>query len=598
MAQAIGIGRLFLLGNAKDQGLLNLPLGRSTLVGHRFTAKTSYLKRARDLKRVFGAHNVSAAYRQVPQVQGHVGVEVPVEGTCDDEQIAVGSNSSFEVDIASEAEMKENGLISTRRTKLVCTIGPACSSFEQLETLATGGMNVARINMCHNTIDWHRDVIRNVKKLNEEKGYSIALMMDTEGSQTHMADLGGASSAKAEDGSTWVFTVKKSDGPFPRIVQVNYDDFAEDVMIGDEVVVDGGMARFQVVEKVGLDLHCHCIDPGLLLPHAKLTFWRNGELVERNVVLPTLSAKDWIDIDFGISEGVDFIAVSFVKTADAIKHLKSYIASRSAKSVGVLAKIESLESLEHLEDIIQASDGVMVARGDLGVHIPIEKIPSVQEEIVNISRQLNKPVIVASQLLESMIEYPTPSRAEVADVSEAVRQHADALMLSGESAIGLYSEKALSMLRTASLRMEQWCREESNNAFISLPELDTSMSNRISEQICNSAVEMANKLCVDAIFVYTKQGYMASLLSRNRPNSPIFAFTDSKSLRQQLNLCWGLVTFGLAFSDDMDENICNTFAHLKAKGMMKSGDLVLVVSDIAPAIQTNILQSIQVTHIA
>ncbi|CAN6297461.1 unnamed protein product [Urochloa humidicola] len=277
--------------------------------------------------------------------------------------------AAIDVDAATEAELRENGFRSTRRTKLICTVGPSTCGAAELEALAVGGMNVARVNMCHGDREWHREVIRAVRRLNDEKGFAVAVMMDTEGSEIHMGDLGGAPSAKAEDGEVWTFSVRSSDTSLPdRIIHVNYDGFAEDVKAGDELFVDGGMARFEVIEKLGPDVKCRCTDPGLLLPRANLTVWRDGSVVrERNAMLPTISSKDWIDIDFGIAEGVDFIAVSFVKSAEVINHLKSYIAARSRGSdIGVIAKIESIDALKNLEEIIRASDGVMVARGDLG----------------------------------------------------------------------------------------------------------------------------------------------------------------------------------------------------------------------------------------
>ncbi|OWM71618.1 pyruvate kinase isozyme A, chloroplastic [Punica granatum] len=502
------------------------------------------------------------------------------------------ASAAIEVDAVTEAELKENGFRSTRRTKLVCTIGPTTCGSEQLEALAVGGMNVARINMCHGTREWHKRVIERVRKLNEEKGYAVAIMMDTEGSEIHMGDLGGASSVKAEDGEIWTFSVRAFDSTLPeRTISVNYDGFAEDVKVGDDLLVDGGMVRFEVIEKIGPDVKCRCTDPGLLLPRANLTFWRNGSLVrERNAMLPTISSKDWLDIDFGIAEKVDFIAISFVKSAEVINHLKSYIAARTPHGdISVIAKIESIDSLKNLEEIVQASDGAMVARGDLGAQIPLEQVPSAQQKIVQVCRQLNKPVIVASQLLESMIEYPTPTRAEVADVSEAVRQRADALMLSGESAMGQYPDKALTVLRSVSLRIEKWWREEKRHEAMELPPVGSSFSDSISEEICISAAKMANNLGVDALFVYTNSGHMASLLSRCRPDCPIFAFTTSPSVRRRLNLQWGLIPFRLSFSDDMESNLNKTFSLLKARGMVKSGDLVIAVSDM--------LQSIQVMNV-
>ncbi|KAK4757055.1 hypothetical protein SAY87_007182 [Trapa incisa] len=502
------------------------------------------------------------------------------------------ASAAIEVDAVTEVELKENGFRSTRRTKLVCTIGPATCGSEQLEALAVGGMNVARINMCHGTREWHKRVIERVRKLNEEKGYAVAIMMDTEGSEIHMGDLGGASSAKAEDGEIWTFSVRAFDSALPEYtINVNYEGFAEDVKVGDELLVDGGMVRFEVIEKIGPDVKCLCTDPGLLLPRANLTFWRDGSLVrERNAMLPTISSKDWLDIDFGISEKVDFIAISFVKSAEVLNHLKSYIAARSPHGgISVIAKIESIDSLKNLEEIVLASDGAMVARGDLGAQIPLEQVPSAQQKIVQVCRQLNKPVIVASQLLESMIEYPTPTRAEVADVSEAVRQRADALMLSGESAMGQYPEKALAVLRSVSVRIEKWWREEKCHEAMVLPPVGSSFSDSISEEICISAAKMANNLGVDALFVYTHSGHMASLLSRCRPDCPIFAFTTTPSVRRRLNLQWGLIPFRLSFSDDMENNLNKTFSLLKARGMIKSGDLVIAVSDM--------LQSIQVMNV-
>lgn len=510
---------------------------------------------------------------------------------------------ALEVDSVVAADMVENGSRSTRRTKLICTIGPATAAYEKLEELASGGMNVARLNMCHGTHEWHREVVQHIRRLNSEKGYSVALMMDTEGSEIHMGDTPGGTSVKAEDGDLWTFTVRQPVGPLPtQTLLVNYDGFVDDIMVGDELVADGGMVRFQVVRKIGPDVTCRVIDPGLILPKANITFFRDGKLVRaRNSMLPTISSKDWIDIDFGISMDVDFIAISFVKSPEVITHLRSYINARSPdRYIGLISKIESCESIAQLEEIISVSDGAMVARGDLGAQIPLEEVPSVQQDIVRICRDLNKPVIVASQLLESMIEFPTPTRAEVADTAEAVSQRADALMLSGESAIGQFPSKALDVLRTVSTRIEAFSRthtRQHDREIGMLPRLSDVEEERISEEICAAAAHMAAKLEVDAIFVFTRRGYMASLLSRCRPDCPIFAFTSSQEVRQQLNLSWGLIPFRLDFSDNLEANIMRTFNLLKARGMMKSGDLVITVSDIVGSNVDRGLQSMQIRNV-
>ncbi|KAM7250513.1 hypothetical protein ACFE04_022396 [Oxalis oulophora] len=526
-------------------------------------------------------------------------LKLGVQATVQEVNIQSTEQNGFLMDVVAENELRENGFLGMRKTKLVCTIGPACCSIEELEKLALGGMNVARLNMCHNSREWHRDVIRNIKFLNDKNGFCVSVMIDTEGSQIHVVDHGAPQSVKIEDGSIWLFTTEKYEGFRPFTAKAYDEGFSEGIQVGDELVIDGGMASFEVIEKNGNDLSCKCTDPGLFLPRAKLSSWRNGKLVERDHDPPTLSTKDRADIKLGIAEGVDFIAMSFVNDADCVQHLKNYLTSKSANSIQVIAKIESLESLQNLEEIIEASDGIMVARGDLGVEIPLEQIPTVQEEITRLCRQMNKPVIVASQLLESMVEYPTPTRAEVADVSEAIRQYADALMLSGESAIGSYSHKALAVLRMASSRMEMSLREEDLQTDLKECQLAVSLPDRIAEEICNHSAEMANKLGVDAIFVFTKHGHMASLLSRNRPYPPIFAITDDKSTRMALNLKWGVTPLLLDLSDDMEANIQKTTDVIKSKGMLKAGDTFLVVSDLEPSRATSTgFQSIQIKTMA
>ncbi|EEF40301.1 pyruvate kinase, putative [Ricinus communis] len=542
------------------------------------------------------ASRVSRNVKQVKKIKPIIRRGIYAVAEVITEKVSNRSSDLLGFDVVAEGELREKGFLGMRKTKLVCTIGPACSSSEELERMAMGGMNVARLNMCHGTREWHSNVIRRIKKLNEEKGFCVSVMIDTEGSQIHVVDHGAPFSLKAEEGSVWFFTAKKFEGSLPFTVQANNEGFSEGIIVGDELVIDGGMASFEVIEKIGNDLHCKCTDPGLFLPRAKLSFWREGELVERNYEQPTLSAKDWADIDFGVSEGVDLIALSFVNDADPVKNLKNYLSTNSTKSIRVLAKIESLDSLQKLEEIVEASDGIMVARGDLGVEIPLEQIPTVQQEITHVCRQLNKPVIIASQLLESMVEYPTPTRAEVADVSEAVRQYADALMLSGESAIGSYGQKALSVLRMVSNRMELWSHAEQRQANIHKFQLRETLQDRVAEEICTSAVEMANHLGLDAIFVYTKHGYMASLLSRNRPYPPIFAFTDEASTRMALNLQWGVTPLLIELSEDLEDNISKTIGLMRRKGVIKAGDVVLVVSDLTPAgaSSTAFHQSIQV----
>ncbi|KAL3148513.1 hypothetical protein ABBQ38_013952 [Trebouxia sp. C0009 RCD-2024] len=471
---------------------------------------------------------------------------------------AGSQGADMEVDSVLAKELSENGFRSTRRTKIICTIGPKSSSTEMLGTLAAGGMNVARLNMSHGDHEWHKTVINRIRKLNKDNGYSVAIMMDTEGSEVHLHEL--QQPHKAEVGEEFILTIRNPAViPGKKGLGVSYEAFVDDVQVGDHVVVDGGMVTLDVLEKAGPDVRCKVADPGIILSRANLTFRRDGRIVRaRNSMLPVLSSKDWVDIDFAIQMDVDFIAVSFVKTADVINNLKSYLSSRCDKVIEIVAKIESHDSVPNAQDIIEASDGIMIARGDLGAQIPLEDVPSVQKEIVMRCRQQGKPVIVASHLLQSMIEYPTPTRAEVADISDVVRQRADALMLSGESAAGAYPDKAVAVLRAVSGRIEEWCRQEKYGQ-IMLPQLAPNADGRVSEELCASASAMANNLGASAIFVYTRRGYMANFLSRCRPDCPIFAFTDQQDVRQRMNLRWGVMPFRLDFAANPEENIEITF---------------------------------------
>ena len=346
-------------------------------------------------------------------------------------------------------------------------------------------------------------------------------------------------------GDAWTFTIRRRREPAPRTIEVSYDGFTEDVQAGDTVLVDGGMVSFLVKQVAGPDALCECVEGGILSSRANLTFRRGGRIIRgKNSQLPTLSSKDWRDIEFAVNEGVDFVAVSFVKSAEPLDQLRAFLRAQpeaAAKEVGVIGKIESMDALPRLAEIIDASDAVMVARGDLGAQIPLAEVPIVQRQIVNDCRQRNKPVLVASHFLSSMLTFPTPTRAEVADVADAVRQKADALLLTGETAMGLHPEKSLEVVRATSTRVEGWCRDKKHGQ-PALPALAQTPHERVVEQITASAASLAGGLGAKALIVYTKTGQMARFLSRARPDCPVFALTDSSAARRKMNLAWGLVS--------------------------------------------------------
>lgn len=465
-----------------------------------------------------------------------------------------------------------------RYTKIVCTIGPATNNFEKIEQLADAGMNVARLNMSHGDYDWHGDVIQSVKSINEKAQHSIAIMLDTKGPEIRSGDLKQA--LRISKGQTFTFTIRHLSEPTDEMVGVNYDGFIHDVEIGDTILVDGGILSFKVKKKNDKDVICECMDEGTL------TSRRHLNVRGRSASLPSITEKDWQDIDFGLEQGIDFIALSFVKNGNAIRELKQHLQEKN-QPVDIIAKIESVEAVKNLEEIIAESDGVMVARGDLGAEIPFEEVPIVQEKIIELCRAVGKPVIVATQLLESMMELPTPTRAEVMDISQAVKQGTDAIMLSGETASGKYPIKAVKTMDQVARRREQDLRERHEIAVYPAKEP--------KEEITLAAAAMNNHLQTKALLVFTRSGHMAAKLSQHRPSSPIYAFTNTTHVRRRLNLAWGIHSFRIKFSSDPEKTIQRAITILVEKELLKSNDTITLVSDIL--VENEFIHTIQLRTI-
>ncbi|KAI8540434.1 hypothetical protein RHMOL_Rhmol09G0263900 [Rhododendron molle] len=449
-----------------------------------------------------------------------------------------------------------------RKTKIVCTIGPSTNTKEMIWSLAEAGMNVARLNMSHGDHASHQLVIDLVKEYNSQnKDNVIAIMLDTKGPEVRSGDL--PQPIMLASGQEFTFTIQRGVGTTDT-VSVNYDDFVNDVEVGDMLLVDGGMMSLVVKSKTEDSVKCEVVDGG------ELKSRRHLNVRGKSATLPSITEKDWDDIKFGVDNKVDFYAVSFVKDAAVIHELKNYLQSCGA-DIHVIPKIESADSIPNLHSIITASDGAMVARGDLGAELPIEEVPLLQEEIIRICRSMGKAVIVATNMLESMIVHPTPTRAEVSDIAIAVREGADAVMLSGETAHGKFPLKAVKVMHTVALRTEETLvgGETPSN-------LGQAFKNHMSEMFAFHATMMSNTLGTSTV-VFTRTGFMAILLSHYRPSGTIFAFTNEKTVQQKLALYQGVRPIYMEFSDDAEDTFENAVDLLQKQGMVKQGEHVALV---------------------
>eukprot|EP01018_Ginkgo_biloba_P032946 Gb_25565 [translate_table: standard] len=364
-------------------------------------------------------------------------------------------------------------------------------------------------------------------------------------------------------GQAFTFTIKRGVGSI-NCVSVNYDGFVNDVENGDIILVDGGMMSLLVKSKTSTSVTCEVIDGG------ELKSRRHLNVRGKSATLPSITEKDWEDIKFGVENEVDFYAVSFVKDAKVVHKLKEYLKSCGA-DIHVTVKIESADSIPNLQSIIAASDGAMVARGDLGAELPIEEVPLLQEEIIRMCRSMGKPVIVATNMLESMINHPTPTRAEVSDIAIAVRAGADAIMLSGETAHGKYPLKAVKVMHTVALHTEATMSNVQPPA-----KSGRCFKNRMSEMFAFHATMMSNTL-ETSVVVFTRTANMAMLLSHYRPFGTIFSFTDEKRVQQRLALYHGVRPIYMPFSDNAEEAFSKALSLLQGWGMLKEGEDIAIV---------------------
>ncbi len=467
---------------------------------------------------------------------------------------------------------------SFRRTKIIFTLGPATESEVMLERMLNAGADVVRINMAHATHDWTRMIIRRIRSVSARIGRDVAIMMDIKGPEIRTGDL--AVPIELKPGEIFDFTVKpgalRENSEEVRSVDVNYKDMLGDIKVGDTVLVDSGLIRLEVLEKKDAHIRCRVLIPG------ELRSRRHINLPGVKVNLPAFTEKDRADSAVGIEEGIDFLALSFVREAADIVHLRDFLALRKS-SARIIAKIEDQSAITNLDEIVLACDALMVARGDLGIECPFEDLPVIQRRAVNACIIQGKPVIIATHMLESMIAQPVPTRAEITDVANAVYEQADCVMLSGETTVGRYPVECMQMLDKISRRIEE---EENTDP------RDTTSFTSEKMKVLHSAVVLADELTGSSIVTFTRQGFVASGIAALRPvHSPILAFTPLPETFRQLRLLRAVEPFLMPFADDPSDTIENAITHLRGLGLVKVGNKLIIATDIL--VQDRLVDSVQ-----
>jgi pyruvate kinase len=453
---------------------------------------------------------------------------------------------------------------ANHRTKIVATVGPACDTYEKLLELVRAGVNVFRLNFSHGAHEDKKTIIDHIRKINSTEPYTIAILGDLQGPKLRVGEIEN-NALLVKEGDILTLTNEKLVGTMEKIY-VSYPNLAGDVVIGNTIMIDDGkievvvhevMANGDVKVKVKLG-GIISSKKGLNLPDTKIS-------------LPALTEKDLKDLDFIMSENLDWVALSFVRRVEDIKGIKQILQDNQCKSK-VIAKIEMPEALENLREIILESDGIMVARGDLGVEVPIEKVPLIQRQIIRKCLHRGKPVIVATQMMESMIDRVKPNRSESTDVANAVLEGADAVMLSGETATGNHPALVVETMRKIIIEAEKteyrYNREEDIKP---LPHSPT----YISDAVCLTACKLAENTNADALIGMTQTGYTAFMLSSYRPKSHLYIFTKEKTLVNQLSLSWGVRAFFYDEEEGLDEIISDQMKILKERGFIRKGEVIV-----------------------
>ncbi len=467
-----------------------------------------------------------------------------------------------------------------RKTKIVCTLGPASENENILKQLMQSGLNVARMNFSHGIHEEHKKRIDLVKKLRREIDQPVAIMLDTKGPEIRTGNfVDGA--VELKENQEFTLTVRDIIGD-ESICNITYNGLPQDVEPGNTILIDDGLIGLEVLEIVDeTDIKCLVKNPGVVKNH------KGVNVPGVKVKLPAITEKDIDDIKFGIKNDIDFIAASFIRKAEDVIEIRKILEENNAEHIQIISKIENQEGVNNIREIIELSDGIMVARGDLGVEIPPEEVPLVQKSIIRMCNVVGKPVITATQMLDSMIRNPRPTRAEVTDVANAIIDGTDAIMLSGETAAGNYPVEAVNTMSNIAHRIEDSIDYKRTQRTKTLGK-DITITNAISHATCKTAQSVE----ASAIITATSSGYTANAVSKFRPECPIIATTPCERVMRKLALVWGVYPVLSQDSNSTDEIIDVSVQDALSQGLIKEGDLVVITAGIPVGVSgsTNLIK--------
>jgi pyruvate kinase len=457
-----------------------------------------------------------------------------------------------------------SGRASRRKAKIVCTIGPASNSEVALRDMMRFGMDVARLNFSHGTHEEHARLIDRIRRVAHKEGRTICVLQDLQGPKIRTGRLRNRMPVALKAGQKLIITPNDVPGTV-HTISTTFQTLAREVEPGSRILLSDGLIELRVKSIRGVDVEAEVVNGGLLGEHKGIN------LPGTVVTVPSLTEKDEADLEFGLKHGVDMIAISFIRSAHDVRYVKRRI-EESKGEAWAIAKLEKPQAIEHLEEILEAADGVMVARGDLGVEMPPEKVPIIQKHIIRRAAEWRKPVITATQMLESMIENPRPTRAEASDVANAIFDGTDAVMLSAETASGKYPRESVAMMAKIITETEAHMADEGQHRRRDLRRLS------ISETICESIAHAAQDLDMRAIAVYTETGTTARLISKYRPNAEIYGFSYIPAVCNRMNLLWGVHPLWVDHTPSVEDMVGGAERALLKNSVVAVGDVMGVVA--------------------